>query len=139
MCSADLSTIGRVGVNNLSVQVVPREIEQYNLNNAINLSGTAIVEADNTNPLLDVTFDGVYILDGDIVSPTPRILVKLHDDNPYLFKSDTSGINLELKRPCEGCDYEHVSMAGSSVVYTEASAESDFEIEYNPGPLEDGG
>ena len=33
---------------------------------------------------LDVTIDGKHIMDGDIVSPEPEIVIQLNDDNQYL-------------------------------------------------------
>lgn len=135
---SSFSTLTKVGINNLSVKVQPSETELYETNNVVNLAGIAEVTEDETNPVLDVTFDGLYILDGDIVSPTPRIVVKFKDDNPYLFKDDTSGIELAIKYPCETCTYERVNMTSSAVSYSTASSENDFEITFNPGPLEDG-
>ena len=49
--------------------------EEYAFNNRAYRSLT--VDADRNNPLLDVTFDGVHILNGDIVSPTPEIVMEL--------------------------------------------------------------
>ena len=43
---------------------------------------------DHTNPILDVTFDGVHILNNDIVSPNPFIVIELDDENPFLILSD---------------------------------------------------
>ncbi len=62
--------------------------EQYHFNNIAQYYFYA--ESDNTNPLLDITFDGVHILDGDIVSAKPEILISLKDENPVLPLSDTS-------------------------------------------------
>ncbi len=72
------------------------------------------------------------------MSPTPSILIRFKDDNEFLYKDDTSGITIELKSPCEACDYERVSFANPKVTYTPSSESEDFEINYMPGPLEDG-
>lgn len=42
------------------------------------------VEKDITNPLLDVYFDGIKIMDGDIISPKPEIMITLKDDNTLI-------------------------------------------------------
>jgi hypothetical protein len=60
-----------------------------------------LVSTDRTNPLLDVTFDGVHILDGDIVSGKPSILVTLKDENMYLALNDTNDFQVFLKKPSE--------------------------------------
>lgn len=45
---------------------------------------------DDVNPLLDVTFDGKHLLEGDIISPTPEIHIQINDDNEYMAVSDTA-------------------------------------------------
>ncbi|MFB6306628.1 MAG: hypothetical protein ABEH43_06520, partial [Flavobacteriales bacterium] len=60
------------------------------------------VQGDKTNPVLDVTFDGVHILDGDIVSPTPEIMITLNDENKFRLMdeiSDTSHFKVWLTNP----------------------------------------
>lgn len=57
------------------------------------------VALDNRNPLLDVTFDGMHILDGDLISPKPIINVSLKDDNPFLALSDTTAFRLHVQLP----------------------------------------
>lgn len=55
------------------------------------------VKPDIFNPLLDVTFDGVHILNRDIVSAKPHIVVKLKDENRFMRLTDTSLIKVQLK------------------------------------------
>lgn len=57
------------------------------------------VNTDVTNPLLDVTFDGVRILNGDIVSAKPNILITLKDENKFLALNDTSSFTIYLTPP----------------------------------------
>jgi hypothetical protein len=71
--------------------------EQYLFNNLGRY--TFKVDGDVTNPLLDVTFDGVRILSGDIVSAKPNILVSLKDENKFLALNDTSAFTLFLQSP----------------------------------------
>ena len=62
--------------------------EQYHFNNlAVKYF---YVKKDITNPLLDVSFDGRYIMNGEIVSAKPEILIKLKDENKYLALNDTA-------------------------------------------------
>ncbi len=132
------STIGRTGQNNLNLIVTPEENELLSINNFFSLTPAATVNEDNTNPVLNVTFDGTYILDGDIVSPSPNILISLQDDNSYLLNDDTVGIELFLKSPCDGCQYERVNFTDPAISYTPETEEQEFEMSYKPGPLEDG-
>ena len=57
------------------------------------------VNKDRRNPLLDVTFDGAHIMDGDLISPKPEITLSLKDDNPFLAIQDTSTFSLTLTEP----------------------------------------
>lgn len=86
-------------INSLIVEANPDEDqrEQFHYNNIGILQFN--VDGDRQNPLLDVTFDGVHILNGDIVSAQPEILVKLKDENKYLALDDTSLIKVFLKYP----------------------------------------
>lgn len=54
---------------------------------------------DIRNPLLNVSFDGKRILDGDIISPTPYISIELEDENKYLLLNDTSAYKIEIVYP----------------------------------------
>ena len=49
--------------------------------------------------MLDVTFDGVHILNNDVVSAQPHILIKLKDESKYLLLDDTSLLRIQLRYP----------------------------------------
>lgn len=78
------------GANTLIIEANPHDTlsgfydqpEQYHFNNIATLR--FITQQDRQNPVLDVTFDGVHILDGDIVSARPEIQVTLDDENEVL-------------------------------------------------------
>jgi flagellar hook assembly protein FlgD len=89
-----------------------------------------LVKPDDINPVLDVAFDGVHILNGDIVSPQPLITVSLKDENRYLIRRDTVGINLFLMA-CDTCSSIRLDFAGDNVQWF-ASADNNFRIEYKP-------
>lgn len=130
---------GRGGKNSLNVFVNPRiHLEQRYRNNIIDLHEYFFVNRDDLNPVLDVHFDGVYIMDGDIVSPTVMISALVKDENKLSLKKDTTGMELMLKRDCEGCDFERVNFSSPQVKWYEATENSDFKIELQPGPMEDG-
>jgi hypothetical protein len=74
--------------------------ELYHFNNILQIP--FYVRVDDENPLLDVTFDGRHILNGDIVSPKSEILITLKDDNPLLLMdniADTSLFGIYLTDP----------------------------------------
>ncbi|MEO8404894.1 MAG: C25 family cysteine peptidase, partial [Chitinophagaceae bacterium] len=71
--------------------------EQYLTNNYAFRS--LYVRPDSLSPLLDVTFDGQHILNRDIVSSKPAILIKLKDEAKWMMLDDTSYLNVQVKFP----------------------------------------
>ncbi|HJW29136.1 MAG TPA: C25 family cysteine peptidase, partial [Saprospiraceae bacterium] len=78
------------------------------------------VRTDDANPLLDVTFDGYHIKDGDVVAARPLIQVELHDENTYLRLDDTSAFDIYLEYPSDP-EPRHVSFQDSWVSFIPAS------------------
>ena len=95
----DIDTKAFSGANTLHVDFNPDndQPEQYHFNNF--LFKTFFVKADKFNPLLDVTFDGVHILNRDIVSARPHIVVKLKDESKFLSLDDTSLMKVQIQYP----------------------------------------
>jgi hypothetical protein len=58
-----------------------------------------VVVNDNENPILDVTFDGRHILNGELVSARPLINISLTDENEYLEIQDTASFEIWLEFP----------------------------------------
>jgi hypothetical protein len=86
------------GANELQVFVNPRiQAEQSYSNNVLTVPFS--VNVDKLNPVMEVTFDGQRIMDGEIVSPTPLVVIRLKDENKVLIRKDTTGILLYMKRP----------------------------------------
>lgn len=132
-------SVGRGGENEIEIIANPRiQMEQTFRNNLIDLGNYIHVIPDNTTALLDVSFDGVYIMDGDIVSPTVLITTLLKNERSLIQKRDTLGIELFLRKQCEGCQFARINFNDSRVNWTAASENSSFRIEMRPGPLEDG-
>ena len=71
--------------------------EQYHFNNF--MYRNFYVRPDKTNPLLDVTFDGVHILNRDIVSAKPHITIKLKDEAKFLLLNDTALSSVQVRYP----------------------------------------
>ncbi len=97
--SYQIDTKNFPGSNTIFVEVNPNnaQLEQYHFNNV--LYKNLFVKADEFNPLLDVTFDGVHILNKDIVSAKPHILVNLKDESRFLALSDTAYIKVQVRFP----------------------------------------
>ena len=97
--SSVIDTRNLGGANTLNLTVNPgfAQPEQTLFNNVFfkNFS----VNQDKYHPLLDVTFDGVHILNRDIVSSKPHIVVKLKDENKFMALADTSLMTVQVKFP----------------------------------------
>ena len=103
------STVGYGGINSLWVEVNPYvngslyitdQPEQEHFNNLLQIPFFVI--ADDKNPILDVTFNGNHILNGDIIDPSSEILITLKDDNEFLIMdnvSDTALFGVYLTYP----------------------------------------
>ena len=135
-----LNTKSLVGNNSLFVDVNPAfaQPEQYRFNNV--MYKNFYVKGDTYNPLLDVTFDGVHILNGDIVSAKPKIVIKLKDESKFLAIDDTSlaqvfvqypGFNGQLLRFAYNTDTLKFIPANL------ASGKNEATIEFTPAFLED--
>jgi hypothetical protein len=131
-----LATLGLSGPYALQLAFNPgfRQPELSMANNAAILN--FYVQKDIINPLLDVTFDGKHIMNGEIVSPSPFILVSSKDENKHLLQSDSQKMVLFIKKPGSG-SFEQVS--GSELIYTPASnRQNRARMEYRPVDLADG-
>jgi hypothetical protein len=95
------NTADMQGDYRLFVEVNPDRIqpELYLFNNSFVLP--FFVLKDDRNPLLDVTFDGSHILDGDLVSAYPEINIRLTDENKFLPLNDTAAFDIQLLYPGE--------------------------------------
>jgi hypothetical protein len=128
------------GINTLYVMFNPdnNQPEQYLFNNF--LYKNFYVKEDNFNPLLDVTFDGVHILNRDIVASKPRILVKLKDESHFLLLSDTASLKVQVHFPGDASDVYRNFYFGDNMRFIPATSGADntASIEFSPSFLEDG-
>lgn len=145
MASITFNTMGYGGNNTLWIDVNPDndQPEQYHFNNIISVPFR--VTKDITNPLLDVTFDGVHILNGDIISAKPGILIQLIDENKYIALNDTSNFRVRIKSPSGVVKYLYfeknpgVTTDATLLKWTPASLpKNSFKIEYSNAFPEDG-
>ncbi len=112
--------------------------EQYHPNNLGYIPFRVIT--DQRNPLIDVTFDGVHILDRDIVSAKPFIKIALKDENRYLALDDTSLISVSLRYPGQLSTSVKIPFDGTICKFIPGQAGQNNEaiIEFRPTFLEDG-
>jgi hypothetical protein len=137
----NISTLGMFGPQRLLIDVNPAEDqpEQFHFNNV--LFREFYVGRDRRNPLLDVTFDGQHLMDGDLVSPKPIVVVSLKDDNPYLALSDTALLDVTLIWP-DGTAHR-LSFSDPNMVFIPANPnqlpeKNRAQIEWRPTFTQDG-
>lgn len=113
-----------LGINQFIVEINPNkdQVERYEFNNTGVLSYS--VQGDRINPILDLTFDGMRILDGDIVSPTPHIRIELRDENQYLRLNSMSSFEISLKKEPEN-QASRIDLEESDVIFTPADTTGD--------------
>ena len=94
-----LNTEKLKGANAVLVNFNPENAqpEQFMFNNYL-IKGF-YVGSDNVAPDLDVTFDGIHIMNRDVVSSKPEILMTLKDNSKFLALNDTSLFTIRLKSP----------------------------------------
>ena len=67
------------------------------------------VRPDRSPPLLDVMVDDRRLIDGEAVSSSPKIQVRLLDSNRFLLRSDTTEVRLSLYKTCENCPERRIT------------------------------
>ncbi len=96
-----------------------------------------VVEKDVINPLLDVTFDGRHIVDGEIVSANPFILISSKDENKFLWQKDTNNMEIFLQKGATG-SFVQVPFGTDAIYFPATSNENRARVEYRPVNLATG-
>ena len=126
------------GDNILTIEANPFEDqpELFHFNNIGQLS--FYVEKDKRNPLLDVTFDGIRILDGDIVSKKPFIRMELKDENQFFLLNDITLFELALESPSGLRENIDLGSADIEFIPATTNAENYAVLTFNPDLQEEG-
>lgn len=133
-----LNSFSFKGDNVLTVYVNPKILGEQIYENNI-LEARFRVKPDDINPVLEVAFDGKHLLNGDIVAASPVISINLKDENRFLIKKDTIGMDIFLKA-CDNCILKRINFNDPNLIWTPASAGNGnkFAIEYRPTKLVNG-
>lgn len=145
-----IPTFGLNGDNLLWIEVNPSpenngiydQPEQSHFNNLGQIAFHVI--NDEINPVLDVTFDGRQLLDGELVSAKPEITISLKDENPFFLlneEADTSNFKLFISYPESEPEpiYFASSLAMGEMEWIPSDGtENRFKIFYRPELREDG-
>jgi hypothetical protein len=120
------------GNNVVQIEANPEnnQPEYYHFNNV--LYHNLYVIPDATRPLLDVTFDGVHILNKDIVSAKPHIEIKIKDESKYLLLSDTSISTVQVRYPDNTLRTYHFNNDTLRFVPATSTSDNTATIEFTP-------
>ena len=140
--NASIDMKGRFGRFAIEVVVNPRlQPEQNYANNELILPEFSVID-NNVPPTLDVAVDGRHILNGELVSSRPVIVIQLNDEDQLRHITDASAFTLTLRRPGQTGLGTLVPLTGNDVHFTvDISKGSVARLTYEPGlsgPLPDG-
>ncbi|MFN7485728.1 MAG: C25 family cysteine peptidase, partial [Cyclobacteriaceae bacterium] len=132
--SVSWSTLGQAGENDVWAWVNNRVLPELAYdNNILDRQRYLRVERDKLPPVLDVTFDGRYLRNGDLVSASPTVLMTLIDENPFLLKQDTIGFQMWLSSPCStGVCVRQIYFSQPGVSWQSASTSTPFHVSLQP-------
>lgn len=97
-----------------------------------------VISRDRKNPILDVLFDGIHIMNMDVVHAKPVITLSANDDNEHLLLDDVSLFTLQL-RNVNDAQFTTIDLTGPDVTFTpQVSADKNAVIEFRPQDLTSG-
>ena len=135
MYDLSLPTLGKVGKNDVKITFnstrLPEEIYTNNT-----LAFSYFVRSDHIPPVLNVSIDNRRIPDNDVVSASPLIGVQIRDENLFLIRQDTSGIEVFIQEDCSPCPLQKLSLRDAETI---ARKPNDFLVQVRtPAPLKPG-
>jgi Peptidase family C25 len=131
-----INTSNLGGNNILFVDVNPSfaQPEQTRFNNF--LYKQFYVKPDIHNPVMDVVFDGVHILNQDIVSSKPLIVIKTKDESKFMLLNDTSLFSVQLRFP-DGVLHPYKFGTDSLKLIPPSGTDNTATIEFKPTLYQD--
>ena len=139
--NASISVAGLTGLLTIEVVVNPRpgQPEQNYANNELLLPTFNVID-NNVPPTLDVAIDNRHILNGELVSSTPVIVVQLNDEDQIVHVRNRNVFTLTLQRPGQGAAL--VPLSGANIGFeVDSTKGSRARLTFEPGkngPLPDG-
>ena len=140
--NVSLPLAGKTGSLTIEVVVNPKgeQPEQNYANNELILPAFNVIN-NNVPPTLDVAVDGRHILNGEIVSSMPVIVVQLNDEDPIVRVRNRNAFTLTLQRPGQN-NAVLVPLTGSDIAFSvDSTSGSRARLTFEPGkngPLPDG-
>ena len=127
-----------INENRLVVRTNPDfdQPELYSFNN--NFERQFYVQGDYERPIMEVSFDGIRILNGDIVSPEAVISITGKDNNEYFLLDNPEYFKIYLEKPGNVIPIEITKDSAGFTFFPATEANRTAKIEYAPASLPDG-
>lgn len=107
----DFPTLNQIGEHRINLLFNASKLPEVSYsNNETNF--TYKVYPDEIPPVLTVQIDSRQLIDNDAVSPSPNIKLQIIDENPFKFRTDTTGIEVWLRKDCDACTEKRIYLAG---------------------------
>ncbi|GGG06515.1 hypothetical protein GCM10011323_09010 [Pontibacter amylolyticus] len=90
------------------------------------------------HPIMDVAFDGVHIMDGELVAPSPLISITMKDENKHVFLENADAMHVTLVDEMNNQKDITTGNNPGEVQVFPADEKNDFRFEYKPKRLENG-
>lgn len=91
------------------------------------------------HPIMDVAFDGVHIMDGELVAPSPLISITMKDENKHVYLENADAMEVYLTNNATNVSVDvRESAKPSELRVFPADEKNDFRFEYKPERLENG-
>ena len=110
---------------------------EYTHDNNI-LYKTVLSMKENSVTDMDVTFDGMHILDNDIVSSVPKINIRLRDESKYILVKDTSSVRVSLRYPSGILKYFNYNSDTLQFFAAQNPEKNEALVDFKPYLTEDG-
>ena len=109
-------TVNQVGEHRVNVLFNASNFpEESFTNNETNF--TYKVYPDEIPPVLTVQIDSRQLVDNDAVSPLPNIKLQIIDENTFNVRTDTTGIEVWLRKDCDDCVEKRIYLAGGKSLF----------------------
>lgn len=131
-------TVGLSGTNSLQLFIIPKDgKDKHEFNNYLTYAFE--VKSDKKEPLVDVLFDSKRIINGEIVSPNPRIQISISDENNYLILKDTTSLELYIKKQDEQ-NFRRIAFSSNKISIQNVGTSTNNKIDfvYLPEQFQDG-
>jgi len=133
-----LSTKDIPGANAIQLSLNSKDNKDKNELNNYAIYNFNVIR-DEKEPIIDVFFDNKRIINGEIVSPNPKISISIADENNFLLLKDTTNVELYLKKEDEQA-YKRIAFSDNKISVQNMGTTGNNKIDflYTPNTLADG-